>query len=128
MLMWTSASLVHGWRAGHSAERQGSPFAAGPEPAQALVSMPPAALAAVGSRTPSADTTDQRVGQVVAALHRESGGESATVSVRVQQAAGATRADAGVAPSPTAGGQRRVEGLGQGIRPAARSAGLSGAF
>jgi type IV secretion system protein VirB6 len=127
MLMWTSASLVHGWKLGRSAEQQNSPLA-GFEPAP-QVSMPPPAAAAAGGRGPSSDATDQRVGQVATALSRDGAGESATVSVRVQQAASAPRIDTGVATSPAAGGQRRVEGLGQGVRPtAARASGLSGAY
>jgi len=126
MLMWTSASLVQGWRMGRASEQRGSAHSGASEPVQPPAAILAAATAAAGGRTPS-DTVDYRVGQVVTSLSRDGAGEPASVSVRVQQAAGAPR-DPGLAPSPMVGGQRRVEGLGQGVRLAARAPGLSGAI
>jgi type IV secretion system protein VirB6 len=123
MLMWTSASLVRGWRLGGGRTGEGgSAFAAAPAPA--AVSATP--LAATGGDRASADRADPRVGQVIASLARE-GAERAPVSVRVEQATGVARPEAGLAAGAVPGGPRRAEGLGQGFRPAARSSRLSGA-
>ena len=120
MLMWTCASLVRGWRLGGAAAEPGDqPFAA--PPALSTFALAPAAVAA--SATSSAGPADPRVGQVVASLARD----GASVSVRVEQATAVARADPGPAAGAVASGPRRAEGLGQGFRPAARSARLSGA-
>jgi type IV secretion system protein VirB6 len=124
MLMWTSASLVRGWRlGGDRAEEGSSAFAS--VPALSGPSASPSATP-VGGASSSAAQADQRVGQIVASLARDGAG-SAAVSVRVEQATGAARADPGLAASAAPSGQRRAEGLGQGFRPAARPSRLSGA-
>jgi type IV secretion system protein VirB6 len=123
MLVWTSASLVRGWRLGAGGAGEGE---AGETSrwAQSTLAAPPATFAAGASS--SAGPADPRVGQMVASLARESAG-GAPVSVRVEQATAVIRPDPGVAASALASGPRRAEGLGQGFRPAARPARLSGA-
>jgi type IV secretion system protein VirB6 len=130
MMMWTSASLVHGWRFGRGAEG-GEPSFAGVSGLSPAVSQPgrTAEAGVGGSATLPAD---HRVGEIVASLVRDGsgvgGGEAASVSVRVEQAGAVARPDPAVAPSPGGDGQRRAEGLGQGFRATARPARLSGAI
>ena len=122
MLMWTSANLVRGWRLGGWAEDGGSTSVSFPAPPPLSTTIP-AATANGGS--PSAGATDARVGQMVTSLARDAA-DGAPVSVRVEQAAAGVRSDPGGAPSLAPAGQRRAEGLGQGLRPAARPVRLSG--
>ena len=122
MLMWTSASLVRGWRLGGRGEEEGSAFGA----ATALAPLPtPLPTTAAAGGSPSASPADPRVDQMVASLARDSAG-GAPVSVRVEQAAGVGRSETGVAPGSTSGGRRRTEGLGQGFRSPGQPARLSG--
>ena len=122
MLMWTSASLVAGWRLGRGSEGGGghSDFAQALSPP-----MPAPAPASVVLAAPAAPQVSQRVGEVVASLGHA--GEAAPVSVRVEQATSLARTDPSVASSAAPGGQRRAEGLGQGAA-LARPARLSGAI
>ena len=121
MLMWTSASLVRGWRLGGGGTEPGDQaFAAAPA-LSGLSATPPASIA-VGA-TSSTGPADPRVGQMVASLSRD----DASVSVRVEQATAVGRLEPGPAASAAASGPRRAEGLGQGFRPAARPSRLSGA-
>ena len=122
MLMWTSASLVRGWRLGGRGEEEGSAFGVATAPAPLPTALPTTA-AAGGS--PSASPADPRVDQMVASLARDSAG-GAPVSVRVEQATGVGRSESGVTPGPTSGGRRRTEGLGQGFRSPGQPARLSG--
>jgi type IV secretion system protein VirB6 len=124
MLMWTSASLVRGWKPGRGGEDSGSSFT----PFSTLAPEPPMAAAGAGGPTPAAAPADHRVGQVVASLARDGAGGSAPVSVRVEQATGVPRVDPIAAPGQTSSGPRRAEGLGQGLQPAARPISLSGAI
>jgi type IV secretion system protein VirB6 len=121
MLMWTSASLVRGWRIlGSPAE----PATAEPPAAGASATLSVTAGAAGASATPP----DPRVGTMLVSLSRESASEAAPTSIRVEQAS-AARGEA--IPATTAASttpQRRTEGLGQGLRPAARSTHLAGAM
>ncbi|MGC1302141.1 MAG: type IV secretion system protein [Caulobacteraceae bacterium] len=126
MLMWTSASLVNGWRFGRGTGRGASTSTSDGERSSTTTLLQAAAAASGG--TSRSQPTDPRVGQVVSSLSRDGGDQSAPVSVRVEQAAGAARSDPSVAPGPTAGSQRRTEGLGQGLKPAAPAARLSGAL
>jgi type IV secretion system protein VirB6 len=123
MLMWTSASLVRGWRFGTAGEEGG----VGTNAFSSVVVAGPDVSVAGGSsaRTPPADP---RVGQVVSSLARDGAGSS-PVSVRVEQASAVPRADLppGVGIGGAAAAQRRTEGLGQGFRSPARPARLSGA-
>lgn len=125
MLLWTSASLVRGWRLGDAHERGSGPGSSSASPPPGSPT-PPAAAAAAAA--PSSQPPDPRVGQVVASLARDGGEGQAPVSVRVEQASAAFRSDPGAAPRPAADGQRRAEGLGQGLRPASGPARLSGAI
>jgi len=126
MLMWTSASLVRGWRFGRSTDEGRGPSMTTSEASSAAVLALAATTVAAGGG-PSAAQADPRVGQVVGSLSRADASAAAPVSVRVEQAAGAARTDAVPAAGPVSGGQRRSEGLGQGLRLAARPARLSGA-
>jgi type IV secretion system protein VirB6 len=124
MLMWTSASLVRGWRFGEAPEGAA-------RSASTLTSSPPNSPSSpAGAAAPAASSarpSDPRVGQVIASLARDGGEAQAPVSVRVEQARAALQSAAGDAPRPLAENHRRTEGLGQGFRPAARPARLSGA-
>jgi type IV secretion system protein VirB6 len=122
MLVWTSASLVRGWRLGADVDGEG--------PSLAIPAPPPPLLTATTAAggAPGATQADPRVGQLVASLARDGGvGGPAPVSVRIEQATGVARSEPGAIPSAGAGGPRRAEGLGQGLRPAARPVRLSGA-
>lgn len=123
MLMWTSASLVRGWRFGTAGEEGGVGASAFSSMAAAVPDI--SVASASSSRAPPADP---RVGQVVSSLARDAAG-SAPVSVRVEQASAVSRADlpAGVGVGASAAAHRRTEGLGQGFRAPARPARLSGA-
>ena len=122
MLMWTSASLVRGWRLGGGGAEPGDPApAAAPAPSAAISS-----ASAAGGASSSTGPADPRVGQVIASLARD-GADQASVSVRVEQATAVARPEPGLAAGATASGPRRAEGLGQGFRAAARPARLSGA-
>jgi type IV secretion system protein VirB6 len=123
MLMWTSTSLVRGWRFDDAHET-----ASGSAPASSSSSgVAPASLTAAAASA-SARPADPRVSQVVTSLTRGGGETQAPVSVRVEQASAALQSAAGAAPRSVAtDGQRRTEGLGQGFRPAAPPSRLSGA-
>jgi type IV secretion system protein VirB6 len=127
MLMWTSASLVRGWGLGRSEQAANSLFGAGAVSAPAAQAF--AAASTGGSGAPSQAPFDHRVGQVISSLARDSGpGDAPAPSIRVEQTTSGARSDVVVAPpSLEAGGRRRAEGLGQGIRPATSTARLSGA-
>jgi len=125
MMMWTSASLVRGWRFG---------IGGGIRPPRSEPASHPAfplPLAGTGgggvTQASAAASTDPRVGQVMMSLARDGGGDSASVSVRVEQAA-AQRIEPLAAESATPSRQRRTEGLGQGLRPAARPPRPAGAI
>lgn len=121
MLGWTAASLVRGWRIG-----RGEADAA-PAPSADSLPSPHAAPSSGGSAT-NEMPADARVGGMIVALSRESTQEAAPVSVRVEQAA-ASRQEPAFGPAPaSSASQRRTEGLGQGLRPAARSNGIAGAM
>jgi len=125
MLMWTSASLVQGWRPGRGGGAGISPLGAA---YSASPQSPSLLVAGAGAGAPPAAALDHRVGQVVTSLARDGGGGGAMpVSVRVEQATVAARSDPGLVPSPVSGGHRRAEGLGQGLPAAARPTRLSGA-
>jgi type IV secretion system protein VirB6 len=124
MLMWTSASLVRGWRFGETPEgaaRSASTLTS------SLPNSPPSPAGAATPAASSARPSDPRVGQVIASLARDGGEAQAPVSVRVEQARAALQSAVSEAPRPLAESHRRTEGLGQGFRPAARPARLSGA-
>jgi type IV secretion system protein VirB6 len=123
MLMWTSASLVRGWRFGTAAEEGG---VGGSASSSVTVGVPDVPIGRGSSA--SAPPADPRVGQVVSSLARSEAG-SAPVSVRVEQASAVPRSDlpAGVGVGGVAAAHRRTEGLGQGFRAPARPARLSGA-
>ena len=121
MLMWTSASLVRGWRFGAAAEES----AVGANAVSSVAAAVPDISVASGSRA-SAPPTDPRVGQVVTSLARDAGG-SAPVSVRVEQASAVARTDLPANAGVGVGPHRRTEGLGQGFRAPVRPARLSGA-
>jgi type IV secretion system protein VirB6 len=123
MLGWTAASLVRGWHFGFG---DAEPAAmAGESPSSQTLALAGAASAGVGgAANPPADA---RVGSMVVALSREAASDAAPVSVRVEQAA-AARQEAFITPASGGGSpQRRTEGLGQGLRPAARSTRIAGA-
>jgi len=120
MLMWTSASLVRGWRLGGGGAKAGDQASAAAPALSSLSMTSPASIAAFAASP--AGSADPRVGQMVASLTRD----DASVSVRVEQAA-VGRSDPGSGAGAVASGPRRAEGLGQGFRPAARPARLSGA-
>ncbi|HEY1927851.1 MAG TPA: type IV secretion system protein [Caulobacteraceae bacterium] len=124
MLMWTSASLVRGWRFGETPE--GAARSASTSTSSSSVS-PSSPIGAAPQTASSATPPNPRVGQVVASLARDGGEVQAPVSVRVEQARSALQSAAGDAPRAVAENHRRTEGLGQGFRPAARPAPLSGA-
>jgi hypothetical protein len=67
------------------------------------------------------------VEQVMVSLARDGGGDPAPVSVRVEQAA-TQRIEPLAGESAAPGRQRRTEGLGQGLRPAARLSRQAGAI
>jgi len=121
MLMWTSASLVRGWRLGGGGAKAGDQASAAAPALSSLSMTSPASIAAFAASP--AGSADPRVGQMVASLTRD----DASVSVRVEQAAAVGRSDPGSGAGAVASGPRRAEGLGQGFRPAARPARLSGA-
>jgi type IV secretion system protein VirB6 len=125
MMMWTSASLVRGWRFGIG----GDAHPQAPEPASQLAFSQPLAGAGGGSAAPAsaAAAADPRVGQVMVSLTRDGGGDAAPVSVRVEQAA-APRIEPLAGESAAPSRQRRTEGLGQGLRPAARLPRQAGAI
>ena len=124
MLMWTSASLVRGWRFG-SDDREAAP--ANP-PANPVSATSTASRAdAASSSAAAAAAVDPRVSHMVASLSRESAGEAMSTSIRVEQAT-APRVDAVAAPTISSNLQRRAEGLGQGLRPSARTQSLAGAL
>lgn len=124
MMIWTSASLVRGWRLGPGTDEGGASGGG-------VAALPPApqAMAAAMFAGASASSTpaNPRVGQVVASFARDAGGQ-APVSVRVEQAAAASRSEPAPASArPSTDGHKRTEGLGQGLRAAASPARLSGA-
>jgi type IV secretion system protein VirB6 len=124
MMIWTSASLVRGWRLGHGSDEGGA--SGGGVAALSPAPQAAAAMAMFGAPAASAPA-DPRVGQVVASFARDSAGQ-APVSVRVEQAAQANRTEAAPAAArPSNDGHKRAEGLGQGLRATAGPARLSGA-
>jgi len=126
MLMWTSASLVRAWRIGGEAGEGRLSFASASSSSPPSLATPASSGASGDAR--SAGSSNQRVGQMVTALTRDSVGEATPVSVRVEQATSAARSEEGVVSSSALSGQRRAEGLGQGFQSAARPARLSGAI
>jgi type IV secretion system protein VirB6 len=121
MLVWTSASLVRGWRLGGDGRGEGGSVSAG-----ATAPSVGSVTGAGGGATSLASPGDPRVGQLVASMARD-GASGASVSVRVEQATGAARADPAAAASAAPSEQRRAQGLAQGFRAPARPGRLSGA-
>lgn len=121
MLMWTSTSLVRGWHFG-SGEHEPS---MSPHPVPAPLT-PSASGAGAATISPAAHA-DPRVGHMITSLTRESAGDATSTSIRVEQAV-APRLDAIAAPTVSSHAERRTGGLGQGLRPAARSQRLAGAL
>jgi type IV secretion system protein VirB6 len=125
MMMWTSASLVRGWRFGIGDDAPPSPS----ESASPHIFPPPLSGAGGGGAGHASATAsaDPRVGQVMTSLARDGGGDPAPISVRVEQTA-TQRLETLAGESTVPGRQRRTEGLGQGLRPAAHLPRQAGAI
>ena len=121
MLMWTSASLVRGWRFG-SAESEPMTL----NPSAVSVGSSPLVLGAGVASSSATVPTDPRVSHMVASLARD-GARDAPSSIRVEQST-TPRIDAVATTSPASNPQRRAEGLGQGLRPTARPKHFAGAI
>lgn len=114
MLVWTSASLVRGWHFGrHGTDASPANVRAG----SSETVLPSASGITVSGSAPTTPP-DPRINNMMVSLSRDGGSDASSPSIRIEQAS-ATRVES-VGTSATApSSQRRTEGLGQGLRPAA---------
>lgn len=114
MLMWTSASLVRGWHfSRHGTDAPPVNDTAGSSEA-VLALASGTTVSGPGATTPP----DPRVNTMMVSLSRDGGGDASSPSIRIEQASAARMESAGTSAAAPSN-QRRTEGLGQGLRPAA---------
>lgn len=124
MLMWTSASLVRGWRFGRG-DIDASPTNGATASSEAVL---PSGVGGAAAASAAASPPDPRVGNMMVSLSRDGGGEASSPSIRIEQAS-APRVEITGASTAAPPNQRRAEGLGQGLRPAAaHSSRMAGAI